>query len=223
LVVAAVSKEAIVGISVVLVDDHPIVLQGLQHLFARQADIVVAACCATVEDGLSAARAERPDVIVLDLRMPGGGGLALLDSLASEQIASKTVVLTAAISDAEVSQALQKGAAGLVLKESAPEQLLECVRKVHAGERWVDPDAVSRMLQPAPAGEHPSQERAASLTGREREVVRMIASGLRNRDIGERLSISENTVKVHLHNIYEKLGVEGRMELLLLAQELKLV
>jgi len=110
-----------------------------------------------------------------------------------------------------------------VLKESAPEQLLECVRRVHAGERWLDQGAMSRVLQPPPQTDHAAAERAAALTGREREVVKMIAAGLRNRDIGERLSISENTVKVHLHNIYEKLGVEGRMELLLLAQELKIV
>jgi DNA-binding NarL/FixJ family response regulator len=94
---------------------------------------------------------------------------------------------------------------------------------VHAGERWVDPGAMTRVLQATPAADAPGNGRAATLTGREREVVRMIAAGLRNRDIGERLSISENTVKVHLHNIYEKLGVEGRMELLLLAQELKIV
>jgi DNA-binding CsgD family transcriptional regulator len=85
----------------------------------------------------------------------------------------------------------------------------------------MDPEAMSRVVTPGPPAA--PDERIASLTAREREVVRMIASGLRNRDIGERLSISENTVKVHLHNIYEKLGVEGRMELLLLAQELKLV
>jgi two-component system nitrate/nitrite response regulator NarL len=212
-----------VSISVVLVDDHPIVLQGLQHLFARQADIAVAACCATVADGIAAARTAHPDVVVLDLRMPDGGGLALLDAVNKEHLGCKTVVLTAAISDEEVAQALQKGAMGLVLKESAPEQLLECVRRVHGGERWLDPDATSRLLQPAPPPDTATQERAASLTSREREVVRMIAAGLRNRDIGERLSISENTVKVHLHNIYEKLGVEGRMELLLLAQELKIV
>ncbi len=211
------------SISVVLVDDHPIVLQGLEHLFARQPDINVSACCATVEDGLSAARARRPDVIVLDLRMPGGGGLSLLDAINKEKLGCRTVVLTAAISDDEVSQALQKGAAGLVLKESPPEQLIECVRRVQAGERWIDPDAVTRVLQPAAPTPSETQQRAASLTGREREVVRMIAAGLRNRDIGERLSISENTVKVHLHNIYEKLGVEGRMELLLFAQELKIV
>lgn len=211
------------GIRVVLVDDHPIVLQGLEHLFGRQPDLEVAACCATVADGLTAARTVRPDVIVLDLRMPDGGGLAFLDALSSEQLGARTVVLTAAISDDEVGQALQKGAAGLVLKESAPEQLIECVRRVHAGERWIDPGATNRLLQTVSPPDTAAQGRAASLTGREREVVRMIASGLRNRDIGERLSISENTVKVHLHNIYEKLGVEGRMELLLLAQELKLV
>ena len=208
------------SIRVVLVDDHPIVLQGLEHLLARQPDIEVAACCATVQDGLAAARS-RPDIVLLDLRMPQGGGLALIDAIAAEKLDTKTVVLTAAISDDEVSQALQKGAAGLVLKESSPDQLLECVRRVHAGERWLDPEALNRVTPESPA--RPPDDRAASLTAREREVVRMIAAGLRNRDIGERLSISENTVKVHLHNIYEKLGVEGRMELLLLAQELKIV
>jgi len=209
-----------VSIRVVLVDDHPIVLQGLEHLFARQPDIEVAACCSTVEAGLTAART-RPDIVLLDLRMPDGGGLALIDTIAAEKIDTKTVVLTAAISDEEVAQALQKGAAGLVLKESSPDQLLECVRRVYAGERWLDPEAMSRVGE-AVSSRAPD-DRSASLTAREREVIRMIASGLRNRDIGERLSISENTVKVHLHNIYEKLGVEGRMELLLLAQELKLV
>ena len=209
------------SIRVVLVDDHPIVLQGLEHLLARQPDMEVAAACSTVQDGLAAARS-RPDIVLLDLRMPQGGGLALIDAIAAERIETKTVVLTAAISDEEVAQALQKGAAGLVLKESSPDQLLECVRRVHAGERWLDPEAMTRVATAASSPE-PGDDRAASLTAREREVVRMIASGLRNRDIGERLSISENTVKVHLHNIYEKLGVEGRMELLLLAQELKLV
>jgi two-component system, NarL family, nitrate/nitrite response regulator NarL len=210
-----------VSIRVVLVDDHPIVLQGLEHLFARQPDIEVAACCSTVKDGLTAARA-RPDIVVLDLRMPGGGGLALLDTIKAEKIDTKTVVLTAAISDEEMAEAVKKGAAGLVLKESSPDQLLECVRRVHAGERWLDPEAMSRVVTASSSAQAPD-DRAAGLTTREREVVRMIAAGLRNRDIGERLSISENTVKVHLHNIYEKLGVEGRMELLLLAQELKIV
>ena len=211
------------AIRVVLVDDHPIVLQGLEHLFARQADLEVVGLCATVDEGIASARADRPDVIVLDLRMPNGGGLALLDAISAERLTARTVVLTAAISDDEMSQALQKGAAGLVLKESAPEQLLECVRRVHGGERWLDPGAMSRVLQTVPSPDVTPDTRAASLTGREREVVKMIAAGLRNRDIGDRLSISENTVKVHLHNIYEKLGVEGRMELLLLAQELKIV
>jgi two-component system nitrate/nitrite response regulator NarL len=215
-----------VSISVVLVDDHPIVLQGLQHLFARQPDIEVVACCDTVVEGLEAARTSHPDVIVLDLRMPDGGGLTLLDAINREQLGIRTVVLTAAISDGELAQALQKGIGGLVLKESPPEQLLECVRAVQAGARWLDPDAMSRIAEPPPQQAqqaHAAAERAATLTARERDVVKMIAAGLRNRDIGERLSISENTVKVHLHNIYEKLGVEGRMELLLLAQELKLV
>jgi len=210
-------------IRVVLVDDHPIVLQGLQHLFERHDDFQVTACCPDGDSALGAVRKNPPDVLVLDLRMRGPNGLDVLRTLSNEEIRCRTVLLTAAISDEQVLEAVKLGAAGLVLKESPPETLLECVRKVHSGEQWIDRDTVTRAVNTVLTREAAEKEASAMLTPREIEIVRMVAQGLRNRVIAERLSISEGTVKVHLHNIYEKFGVDGRLELLLAAQQKGLI
>jgi DNA-binding NarL/FixJ family response regulator len=206
-------------IRVVLVDDHPIVLQGLQHLFERQPDFEVLASCPDADSALAAVRARKPDVLVLDLRMPGLSGLDLLRTLAQEGQAVRTVLLTAAITDDQVREAVKLGASGLVLKESAPETLLDCVRRVHQGEQWIDRETAAATSPMATTREAAAKETGHALTPRELEIVRMVAQGLRNRVIAERLSISEGTVKVHLHNIYEKFAVDGRLELLLAAQE----
>jgi len=206
----------------VIVDDHPIVLQGLEHLFSRQPDFSVVACCATAEAALDAARAHQPDVMLLDLRMPAADGLSLLAALAREGATCRRVVLTASASDDDAAEIIRLGAHGLVLKDTPPPELVAAIRRVHEGQPSFDPSVLGRALERARQATVRG-ERAAALTSREREVVKMIASGLRNRDIAERLSISENTVKVHLHNIYEKLGMEGRMELLLFAREEGLV
>ena len=211
------------GIRVVLVDDHPIVLQGLQHLFARQDDFEVAACCADAESALRVIRVDRPDVLVLDLRMPGVDGIDLLHTLNREQITCRTVLLTAAITEEQVLATMKLGASGIVLKESPPETLIECVRRVHRGEQWIDRDMVAHALRTVLDREAAAREVAQMLTPREIEIVTMVAQGLRNRAIAERLSISEGTVKVHLHNIYEKLGVDGRLELVLVAQQRGLI
>ena len=110
-----------------------------------------------------------------------------------------------------------------MLKESPPEQLIECVRRVAQGEKFYDTDTVTQAMQAAASGSGPGTDASGTLTPRELEIVRMVAQGLRTRVIGERLVISESTVKVHLHNIYEKLGIEGRLELVLLAQQRGLV
>ncbi len=210
-------------IRVVLVDDHPIVLQGLQHLFERHDEFTVVDACADAYTALASVRARQPDVLVLDLRMPGRSGLDLLRTMFNEHVACRTVLLTAAISDDQVLEAVKLGAAGLVLKESTSETLLECVRTVHRGEQWIDRDTVTRALSTVLDREAAEKEASRALTPREIEIVRMVAQGLRNRAIAERLSISEGTVKVHLHNIYEKFGVDGRLELLLAAQQKGLI
>ena len=210
-------------IRLILVDDHPIVLQGLRQLFERQLDFAVTACCSDAETAFEAVRSHHPDVLVLDLRLPGQDGLGLLRRLSHEGIACRTVLLTAAITEAEVLEAVKLGVRGLVLKESPPATLLNCVRLVHAGEQWLDQKTVTRAFTKILDREAAIREVSQELTPREIEITRMVAEGLRNRAIADKLSISEGTVKTHLHNIYEKLGVDGRLELTLCAQQKGLV
>ena len=127
--------------------------------------------------------------------------------------------MTATIRDDEVVEATKLGVTGLVLKESSPETLLKCVRRVNRGERWIDQETITRAFQAVVGREEAEREVSKTLTPREIEIVKMMAEGLRNRAIGDRLGISEGTVKVHLHNVYEKLGLDGRLELVLYAKQ----
>jgi DNA-binding NarL/FixJ family response regulator len=212
-----------VPIRLVIVDDHPIVLQGLQRLFESDQGFQVICACENGEEALAAVRTSRPDVLLLDLRMPGSTGLDVLEAMSRERLECRSVLLTAAITDDDVVQALKLGAMGLVLKESAPETLVECVRRVHAGERWIEPEAMSRAFDRISRRESAAREIAVKLTPRELEIVGMVTQGLRNKGIADRLFISEGTVKIHLHNIYEKLGIDGRLELVVYAREKGLV
>src|SRR5229473_952617 len=174
-------------IRLILADDHSIVLDGLRRLFESQPDFEVVCCCADGESALQAVRTHPVDVLVLDLRMPGRTGLEVLKAMANEQIPCRTVLLTAALKDDEVVQALRLGATGVVLKESEPNALLECVRRVHLGEQWVDPDTLSRAFGRVMLREAAGREAGKSLTPRELEIVGMITQGLRNRAVAERL------------------------------------
>jgi two-component system, NarL family, nitrate/nitrite response regulator NarL len=212
-----------VAIRIALADDHPIVLQGLQQLFERHADFEVVCCCMTGNAALIGVRTHRPDVLVLDLRMPEGSGLDVLRAIAADKLECRTVLLTAAVSDDEVIEAVRLGARGLILKESPPEALVDCVRGVFRGEQSLERETLTRAFRRALDREAATSDAADALTPREIEIVRMVAQGLRNRAIAERLSISEGTVKVHLHNIYEKFAVDGRLELLLSARNRGLI
>ncbi|MFN2441670.1 MAG: LuxR C-terminal-related transcriptional regulator, partial [Thermoanaerobaculia bacterium] len=156
------------------------------------------------------------DVLVVDLRMPVRGGLAVMRELAREESAVKVVVLTAALDEDEVLEAIRLGARGVVLKEMAPRLLIQCVRAVAAGAKWLDRELLGKALDKAP--KRPLLT-ADSLTPRELDVVRLVSRGLRNKEIAEQLDISAGTVKIHLHSIYEKLQIGGRVELSLLARE----
>ena len=211
------------AIRIVLADDHAIVLHGLKRLFEGHPDFEVVECCRDGADVLRAAQSDRCDVLVLDLRMPGLTGLDVLKTIADEGRTCRTVLLTATISDDDIVEAVRLGAQGVVLKEASPETLLECVRRVHRGEQWIDRETMSRAFDRALRRDTAAREASKLLTPRELEIVRMIAQGLRNRAIAERLSISEGTVKIHLHNVYEKLKIDGRLELMLYAQNKELV
>jgi DNA-binding NarL/FixJ family response regulator len=210
-------------IRLILADDHPIVLDGLVQLFRVEPDFEVVARCRDGEEALREVRAQRPDVLVLDVRMPRLDGLAVLRTVRQEELGTRVVLLTAAVEEEQLVEALRLGVGGVVLKEMAPHLLLEAVREVHAGGSWLDKGSVSRIVTKLLHQDEDRREAAQLLTPRELEIVRMVARGLRNRAIAEQLLISEGTVKIHLHNIYQKLAVDGRLELAVYAQAKGLV
>lgn len=210
-------------IRLVLADDHPIVLDGLTQLFDLEKDIEVMARCRDGEETLRALRLYRPQLLVLDIRMPRGDGLQVLRAVRSEGLPTRVVLLTAALEEDQLVEALELGVGGVVLKETAPRLLVDAVREVAAGGRWLEQGAASRALERLLAREASSREALTVLTPRELEVVRRVVGGLRNRAIAEELSISEGTVKIHLHNIYQKLEVDGRLELAAYARSKGLV
>jgi DNA-binding NarL/FixJ family response regulator len=211
------------AISLVVSDGHPLTLRALGDLFHATNDFKVLAMCPDGEEALRAVRQHRPDVLVLDLRLRVRDGLAVLQALRIEGPPTRVVVLTEELSGEEALQLLRLDVGGVVLKEMAPEFLVQAIRKVHAGERWLERQsfgqAVDKLMRRA-AGE---REASALLTPRELEIARMVGCGLRNAAIAQRLNICEGTVKMHLHKIYEKLKITSRVELALYTQEKHLV
>jgi len=212
-----------VPIRIAIADDHALVLHGLKRLFDGEPEFEVVECCGSGEDAITVARRGDIDVLLLDIRMRGMSGIDVLRILSAERLKCSTVLLTAALSDSDAVEALRLGARGIVLKEASPDTLLECIRRVSRGEQWIDSETMTRALDTITRRESIMSDPSRSLTARELEIVRMIAQGLRNKAIAERLSISEGTVKIHLHNVYEKLGLDGRLELMLHAQKQGLV
>jgi DNA-binding NarL/FixJ family response regulator len=209
--------------TVVLADDHPLILNGLEQLFTAEPEYEVVARCSDGRQALDAARRYKPHLLILDLRMPELTALDVLRALKDDALETRSIVLTASVNEDEVLEALRLGARGVVLKDMAPRLLMQCVRKVEAGERWLEKESVGRALDKLFRREAATSEFSAQLTAREMEIVKMVASGLRNKEIAERLFITEGTVKMHLHRIYRKVGVEGRVPLTILAREKGLV
>lgn len=206
-------------IRLVLADDHPLVLKGLELLFSTELDFTVLDCCTDGEQVLRAVRRCRPDILVLDLRMPEKDGLTVLRSLRQEALSVKAVILTADINEEDALEAIRLGVGGVVLKEMAPQLLVRCLRKVYAGEQWLEKHSFSRALHRMLQREAGIQQIVELLTPREIELARLVARGFNNREIAKLIYISEGTVKVHLHRIYAKLGVKNRVALVLYAQE----
>ena len=210
-------------IKLVLADDHPLILDGLENLFRPQKDFNILARCSDGDEALKALRKYKPDILILDLNLPGRDGLSVLREMKKETTTTRVVVLTATLKDEELAEAVRLGVRGLVLKELAPELLVQCIRKVHAGELWLEKRSVTKALEKLLAREAGRQETAKVLTPREVEIVKLVAMGLRNAEIAKRLFISEGTIQVHIHNIYQKLNLDNRSKLTLYAHEKGLV
>ena len=215
-------------IRIVIADDHPIFRDGLRRLLEADPGLTVVGEAADGIEALKLALKLKPDVLLLDLAMPRQTGLDTLPELAHSCPNVRTIVLTAAVEKPEVVRALQLGARGVVMKESATELLLRSIRAVMKGEFWVGRGSVSDLVQFLREGARGPRlkeplRKDFGLTPRELEVIAAIVAGYTNRDMAQRFSLSEDTVKHHLTNIFDKLGVSNRLELALFAVHHQLV
>ena len=206
-------------IRVILADDHPLVLNGLYHLLREYPEFEVLERCSSGAEAVAAVQRHRPHVLVLDLMMPGMDGLAVARELQRTGPSPNIVLLTAQLHEDQLIEALHLGIKGFVLKEMATRLLVECLRRVHAGGQWLEKDSASRAMAKLVRREAKGREIATLLTPREIEVVRMVATGMTNKEIASQLHIADGTVKIHLHNIYEKLNINRRAELVRVAEE----
>jgi DNA-binding NarL/FixJ family response regulator len=200
-------------ISIIIADDHPITLAGLDSLLSREPDFMVLARCVDPYEAVKAVATYQPDVLVLDQEMPVMDGLAVIKQIRRTHPETR-VVLLATKDDHHLAEALQIGVQGIVYKNVDPRHLTRCVREVFAGRKWVDP-TLSSQLSEKP-GRGPVLD---TLTRRQFEVARAAVSGLSNKELAQRLGVSEGTIKNHLHAIYERLYVDGRLALLLYLKE----
>jgi len=208
-----------VTIRIVVADDHPFILDGLDQLFRAESDYEIVARSSDGEEALRAVETYRPDVLVLDVRMPRLDGIELLRRMHTLQLPTKVVLLTASLDDARLLEAFRLGASGLVLKESAPRLLVQSVRQVANGEQSWNGKAIAGALRLVLQREQAVAAASSVLTARELEVTRMVAAGLRSKEIASKLDITEGTVKFHLHSIYEKLRIDGRYALMSYARD----
>jgi len=195
-------------IRVFSVDDHPLLREGIVAVINSQPDMRLTGQASTGRDAVQQFREHRPDVTLMDVRLPDISGIDVMIAIRSEFPDARIIMFTTFEGDAEIQRALVAGARGYVLKSTPPKELADAIRHVHAGRKSIPPDVAGRLA------EHLGQE---LLTEREKDVLLHVAGGSRNREIGERLLISEETVKVHVRHIMEKLGASDRTEAVTIA------
>ena len=198
------------GIRVLCADDHPIVREGIAALMESADDVVSVGEAADGTAAIEQYRKLKPDVVVMDLRMPRLGGLEATTQIRREFPAARIIVLTTYEGDEDIHRALDAGARGYLLKDSVRRELLQSIREVHAGQRHISATAATRLAEHTPR---------TSLSPRELQVLQSIAEGLRNKEIGAKLDIAEDTVKIHIKNIFAKLEVIDRTEAVVAASQ----
>ena len=199
---------------ILLADDHPMIRTAIDVLL-RETRFEIVGTAASGEETLEQIQQLGPDAVLLDLQMPGGSGMEVLRNLSHGGKRPKVILLTAGIDDSSLLEAKALKVDGIVLKNSDPAYLLECLELVERGGSWIDPEIGERIADLA----NRFDSHGPSLAPRERELIRCVARGLRNREIAEQLGVTEGTVKVYLHAVFDKLGVKNRTELAIRADE----
>ncbi|MFY9530365.1 MAG: response regulator transcription factor, partial [Candidatus Acidiferrales bacterium] len=211
-------------IRILVADDHAIFREGLRKLVGGSDDVQIVGEASNGNECIKMIVELKPDILLLDLLMPEKDGLGVLGEINFESVSTRVIVLTASDDDRDVIRAMRLGARGVVLKQSASDLLLKSIRKVHEGEVWLDnritADVIEAFKRSAGAGQ---RHEKPVLSDREMEIVQLVAQGFGNREIGEKLFISEQTVKNHVHNIFDKLGLSARLELALYAIHHRLI
>jgi DNA-binding NarL/FixJ family response regulator len=207
-------NRSVQPIRLVVADRRPLLLRCLEYICSEEPGFQVVAACACADTALEALRMRKPDVLIVDAILPPTGGVLVLRQMRRERLPTRAVLLADGAAERDILEAMQLGVGGILLRDMTPESLLQCVRRVHAGERCVDRQAVPQLVNRWPdAG---WGLRQLDLTPRQMEIARLATDAISTKEIAARLMVAEGTVKVHLHNIYRKLQVDGRVALILL-------
>jgi DNA-binding NarL/FixJ family response regulator len=200
------------AIRIVIADDHQVVREGLRRLLEQEGDLHVVGEAGTGAETLAAVEETRPDVLLLDLRMPNGDGRSVMSAMAARQRETRVLALSGHAEAEEGEELLQLGARGFALKSTSARDLIHAIRAIHDGEIWADRSTLSRMIDRLSGTAPPPNRPRAVLSKREREILDAVGRGLNNQQIAHRLFISENTVKAHLSRIFRKLEVVDRTQ-----------
>lgn len=207
------------SITVIAADAHPIFLMGLEQLFSTEMDMTLLARCSTAVETLREVQRHNPDILLIDVHLPDRNGMALISDLKNSSLKVKVVILSHALNEEQTVEALRLGVQGVVLKTMPKHLLVQCLHKVAAGGVWMEKESIGLAFEKMLRREAGMRRLATILTPRETEVMGQVAQGLSNRQIAKGLHVTEGTIKIHIHNIYGKLGINNRVDLTLYAQK----